>query len=177
MKNNKMHSVLVIVLLLLILTMLTGCTNQLNTLSNLEDLTALTYKGAFNLCKTIHSEVVNVEYTEGIHEIVVTFANKSELTSRMYDDNKKLYLDNTLEFSSNEMTREDIAEFIEVVVGSTDLDYTEILDSYENDDEITKSYDLDNSILDIKLTHEDSNFYKLKIALCADFCNVLTLSW
>lgn len=66
------------------------------------------------------------------------------------------------------MTREDIANFIEVVVGSVDLDYTEILDSYENDDEITKSYDLDNSILDIKLTHEDNNFYKLKVVLCAN---------
>lgn len=169
MKNNKTHSVSVILLILLILTMLTGCTNQFNTLSNLEDLTALTYKGAFNLCKTVNSEVVNVEYTESIHEIVVTFANKSELTSRMYDNNRKLYVDSTLEFKSNEMTREDIAEFIEVVVGDTDLDYTEVLDSYENGDEITMSYDLDNSTLDIKLTHDDNNFYKLKIALCANF--------
>lgn len=166
MKNNKIHSVLVLLLLLITLT---GCTNQLDTLSHLEDLTTLTYKGAFNICKVVHSEVVNVEYTESLHESIVTFANKSELTSRMYDDNnKKLYIDNTLEFNSNEMTREDIANFIEVVVGSVDLDYTEILDSYENDDEITKSYDLNNSILDIKLTHEDNNFYKLKVVLCAN---------
>ena len=165
-----MHIILVLLLLLITLT---GCTNPLDTLSNLEDLTALTYNGAFNICKVAHSEVVNVEYTESLHESIVTFANKSELTSRMYDDNnKKLYIDTTLEFNSNEMTREDIADFIEIVVGSTDLDYTEILDSYENGDEITKSYDLDNSTLDITLTHEDSNFYKLKVALCANICNI-----
>ena len=165
-----MHIILVLLLLLITLT---GCTNPLDTLSNLEDLTALTYKGAFNICKVAHSDVVNVEYTESLHESIVTFANKSELTSRMYDDNnKKLYIDTTLEFNSNEMTREDIADFIEIVVGSADLDYTEILDSYENGDEITKSYDLDNSTLDITLTHEDSNFYKLKVALCANICNI-----
>lgn len=165
MKNNRMHSVLVLLLLLITLT---GCANPLDTISHLEDLTALTYSGAFNICKIVHSEVVNVECTESLHESIVTFANKSELTSRIYDNNKKLYIDTTLEFSNNEMTREDIADFIAVVVGSADLDYTEILDSYENGDEITKSYDLDNSILDIKLTHEDNNFYKLKIALCAN---------
>ena len=165
-----MHIILVLLLLLITLT---GCTNPLDTLYNLEDLTALTYNDAFNICKVAHSEVVNVEYTESLHESIVTFANKSELTSRMYDDNnKKLYIDTTLEFNSNEMTREDIADFIEIVVGSTDLDYTEILDSYENGDEITKSYDLDNSTLDITLTHEDSNFYKLKVALCANICNI-----
>ena len=163
MRNNKTHRATALVLLLLMLITVTGCATPFDNLYQMEELTATAYNGAFKLCKAVHSEVVDVEYTESLHESNVTFANNSELSYKIYDNNRIVYIDCTLKFSSNEMTKENIAEFIDSALENNDVDYTEVLDSYEKGEEITKSYELGSSILDIKLTYEDNNFYKLQL--------------